>query len=138
MKNYIFAALVVVISTGCQGDDDDTVVDDEASYTWVPGELIPNEFGLENGTWSDHTISECIDKCSADENCTGFSVVKELGDAWNGGCEGDACAQTTECHAKGTYGSSALWTASDAEILVPEFDADSNDWVNDWGTVLKD
>jgi hypothetical protein len=109
----------------------------ESSYSWLTGKLIPNEFGLADGTWSDATIRECIAKCSAAGNCFGFSVEKKFGDAWEAGCSGTLCDEKTECHAKGDYGSSPLWLPTDAKIRVPAVDARSNAWITEWGTILK-
>lgn len=109
----------------------------EASYHWLSGKLIPNEFGLPGGTWSGSSLRECISKCSADRNCKGFSVEKKFGDAWAEGCEGALCDEETECHAKGDYGSSDLWLPNDVKIRVPSVDANSNNWIENWGTILK-
>lgn len=107
------------------------------AYEWVPARLIPNEFGLANGTWANASVRECISKCSADKSCSGFSVQKSFGEAWRDGCKSGLCDQKTECHAKGPYGSAALWSSGDSQIRVPKVDAKSNAWMADWGTVLK-
>ena len=109
----------------------------DGAYSWVPARLIPNEFGLPNGTWAQASMRDCINKCSADKSCSGFSVEKKFGDAWRAGCKDGLCDQKTECHAKGTYGAAALWTPTDAQIRVPKVDAQSNAWIAQWGTILK-
>jgi hypothetical protein len=139
MKRAWFILAIFIFITGCSKNDGGEINKSgtEDSYQWMPGKLIPNEFGLPDGTWSDSTIRECITKCSADKNCFGFSVEKKFGDAWEGGCEGTLCDEKTECHAKGDYGSSALWLPTDAKIRVPTVDSNSNAWITKWGTVLK-
>ena len=73
-KAWVILAISFFI-TGCgkdyNGENDKSRSED--SYQWMTGKLIPNEFGLPEGTWSDSTIHECITKCSADKNCFGFS-----------------------------------------------------------------
>jgi hypothetical protein len=109
----------------------------DGAYQWVPARLIPNEFGLPDGTWAQASVRECISKCSANKSCSGFSIEKKFGDAWRSGCQGGLCDQKTECHAKGPFGAGALWTPTDAQIRVPKVDAKSNAWIEQWGTVLK-
>lgn len=133
----ILAIFFVVTGCGKYYDAENTKSKSEASYLWMTGKLIPNEFGLPEGTWSDSTIRDCIAKCSADKNCFGFSVEKKFGDAWEDGCERSLCNEKTECHAKGDYGSSTLWLPTDAKIRVPTVDAKSNAWIAKWGTHLK-
>ena len=137
-KAWIVLAIFFVV-TGCVKNDpgENNKGGSEDSYQWMPGKLIPNEFGLPKGTWSDSTIRECIAKCSADKNCFGFSVEKKFGDAWESGCEGTLCDEITECHAKGDYGSNTFWLSTDAKIRVPTVDAKSNAWITKWGTFLK-
>lgn len=102
-KAWVILAIFFFIN-GCgkdyNGENDKSRSED--SYQWMTGKLIPNEFGLPEGTWSDSTVRECITRCSADKNCFGFSVEKKFGDAWEGGCEGTLCDKKTECHARGT------------------------------------
>lgn len=137
-RAWIFLAIFPVV-TGCGKDADGENPESgvSGSYRWLSGKLIPNEFGLPDGAWSDSTIRECISKCSADRHCAGFSVEKKFGDAWEAGCEGTLCEEKTECHAKGDYGSSAFWLPGDTSIRVPAVDAGSNAWIENWGTVLK-
>ena len=137
-KAWVILA-VFFFATGC-GKDYNCANDEsrsEDSYQWMTGKLIPNEFGLPEGTWSDSTIRACITKCSDDKKCFGFSVEKKFGDAWESGCGGTLCDEKTECHAKGDYGSSAFWLPTDAKIRVPTVDAKSNGWITKWGTILK-
>ena len=137
-KVWVVLAVFFVV-TGCARDykGANNKNGSEASYQWLTGKLIPNEFGLSEGTWSDSKIRECITKCSADKNCYGFSVEKKFGDAWEGGCNGTLCDEKTECHAKGDYVSSPLWLPTDTKIRVPAVDAKSNAWITNWGTILK-
>jgi len=109
----------------------------KVGYSWLPGKLIPNEFALADGTWSNSSIRECVSKCSAQKACSGFSVKKIYGDAWQSGCKGDICDQKTECHAKGPWGSGEYWLPNDQQIRVPKVDASSNAWIEMWGTILK-
>ena len=111
--------------------------DDQMPFRWMTGPLIPNEFALPEGTWANSSINECILKCTADPNCSGFSVEKKFGDGWEAGCKGGICDEKTECHAKGSFGSSPLWLPSDKIIRAPEFVPDSNTWIKDWGTLMK-
>ena len=86
--NKVWVVLAVFsVVTGCAKDykGANNKNGSEVSYQWLTGKLIPNEFGLPEGTWSDSTIRECITKCSADKNCFGFSVEKKFGEAWEGG-----------------------------------------------------
>jgi len=133
----ILVILSVVSICGKDGNAQSSMDSAEVSYHWIAGKLIPNEFGLPDGTWSSSTLRDCISKCSADENCVGFSVERKFGDAWEAGCKGALCDADTECHAKGDYGSSDLWLPNDAEIRVPGVDAKSNAWIENWGTILK-
>lgn len=139
MKTAWIILAIIFVVTGCSKDDngENNKTGIKDSYQWITGKLIPNEFGLPDGTWSDSTIRECLSKCSADMNCVGFSIEKKFGDAWETGCEGALCNEKTECHAKGDYASSALWLPTDAMIRVPTLDAKSNAWIENWGTVLK-
>ena len=50
----------------------------KVGYSWLPGKLIPNEFALADGTWSNSSIRECVSKCSAQKACSGFSVKKSM------------------------------------------------------------
>lgn len=104
---------------------------------WLPGQLIPNEFGLKDGTWSDQTVRQCADRCAADASCSGFSVEKAIGDAWAAGCKATSCEVKTECHAKGVRGNDSFWLPVDGDIRVPAVDPDSNAWIMGWGTLLK-
>lgn len=106
-------------------------------FQWFPGRLIPNEFGLKDGTWSGRTVLECIELCEADASCSGFSVEKVIGDAWAAGCKAQSCAIKTECHAKGVRADDSFWLPSDGDIRVPAVDAHSNAWIEGWGTILK-
>ena len=137
-KAWVVVALFLVV-TGCAKEygAGNSSSGSEASYQWPAGTLIPNEFALPEGTWSDATIRECIAKCSAATNCFSFSVAKEFGDAWEAGCKGSLCDEKTECHAKGDNGSSPLWLPTDSSIRVPAVDARSNTWITMWGTMLK-
>ena len=110
---------------------------EKSDYIWLPGKLIPNEFALADGTWSNSSIQECLSKCSAQKACSGFSVKKMYGDAWRSGCKGGICEQKIECHAKGTRSSSNYWLPNDQQIRVPKVDASSNAWIEGWGTILK-
>lgn len=134
----ILAVFLAASSWSKDGNAQDSGNSAEDSYHWLAGKLIPNEFGLPGGTWSGSSLRECISKCSADKNCRGFSVEKKFGDAWAAGCERALCDEETECHAKGDYGSSDLWLPNDAKIRVPSVDANSNTWIEDWGTILKE
>jgi hypothetical protein len=137
-KVWIILALFIFV-TGCSKNynEENNRSRSEDQYQWMSGTLIPNEFGLPGGTWPGATIRECITRCSADTNCFGFSVEKKFGDAWDTGCGGTLCDEKTECHAKGDYGSSALWLPTDSRIRVPAVDARSNAWITNWGTLLK-
>jgi hypothetical protein len=138
--NKVWMTLVVLSAVSICGEESNAQSDSdpaEVSYHWIAGKLIPNEFGLPDGTWSSSTLRDCIDKCSADENCVGFSVERKFGDAWAAGCTGALCDAPTECHAKGVYGSSDWWLPNDAAIRVPGVDANSNAWIENWGTLLK-
>ena len=130
--SIFFVALLISISARAQESATSDIV-----YQWVPERLIPNEFGLPDGTWAHTSIRDCISKCSADKLCSGFSIQKSFGDDWRGGCKNGLCDQKTECHAKGPYGSNALWTPADEQIRVATVDAKSNSWMTGWGTVLK-
>jgi hypothetical protein len=130
--SILCVALHIPISAAAQ-----VATGSDGVYQWVPERLIPNEFGLPNGTWANASIRDCIRKCSVDKLCSGFSIQKSFGDALRGGCKDGLCDQKTECHAKGPYGSSVLWTPTDAQIRVPKVDAKSNSWMTGWGTVLK-
>jgi hypothetical protein len=109
----------------------------KSDYIWLPGKLIPNEFALADGTWSNSSIRDCISKCSAQKACSGFSVKKMYGDAWRSGCKDGLCEQKIECHAKGPRSSSHYWLPNDQPIRVPKVDASSNAWIEGWGTILK-
>jgi hypothetical protein len=108
-----------------------------SGYVWLPGKLIPNEFALADGTWSKSSIHECISKCSAQKTCSGFSIKKIYGDAWQSGCKGGICEEKIECHAKGSRSSKDYWLPNDQQIRVPKVDASSNAWIEGWGTILK-
>ena len=109
----------------------------DSDYIWMSGKLIPNEFKLQEGTWSNSSIRECISKCSANKSCSGFSIQKVYGEALQSGCKDGICEQKTECHAKGTRRSSEFWLPNDKEIRVPKVDPNSNAWIEGWGTLLK-
>ena len=106
-------------------------------YSWLPGKLIPNEFGLAEGTWSSSSIRECMDRCSDNKTCSGFSIEAKFGDAWQGGCRDGLCDAKIECHAKGVRGSNEFWLPTDSKIRNPAVSASSNAWIKDWGTMLK-
>ena len=108
-----------------------------SGYVWLPGKLIPNEYALADGTWTNSSIRECLSQCSAQQACSGFSIKKIYGDAWQSGCKDGLCEQKTECHAKGLRSSSEYWLPNDQQIRVPKVDATSNAWIKDWGTILK-
>lgn len=109
----------------------------KVAYAWLPGKLIPNEFALADGTWSNSSVRECLSKCTAHKDCSGFSVKKIYGDAWQSGCKDGVCDQKTECHAKGPRSSGEYWLPNDQQIRVPKVDANSNAWIEGWGTILK-
>ena len=112
-------------------------VPEKNNYLWMSGKLIPNEFALADGTWSNTSIRECIYKCSNQKTCSGFSIKKIYGDAWQSGCKDGVCEQKTECHAKGSRSSNDYWLPNDQQIRVPKVDASSNAWIVGWGTILK-
>ena len=130
----IFFTLAFYVLTGIAQNQTAGV---KSSYLWLSGKLIPNEFALADGTWPNSSIRECISKCTAQKACSGFSVKKIYGDAWQSGCKDDLCEQKTECHAKGPRSSSDYWLPSDQQIRVPQVDASSNAWIEGWGTILK-
>ncbi|MEI6545747.1 MAG: hypothetical protein WCN85_01905 [Burkholderiales bacterium] len=132
MKRFVFILLFLF---SCAALAADTA--SQSGYQWVPGKLVPNEFALPDGTWSNATVRECVSRCTAQKACSGFSVEKKFGDAWQGGCQGSLCEQKTECHAKGSFGTSAMWSPADAIIHVTKVDAKSNAWIANWGTVIK-
>lgn len=80
-KITLLVALLTVV--GCV---DATTKPAGAAYAWKPAQIIPNEFGLLNGTWSNVSIRQCMSMCSADNSCSGFSIEKPFGDAWQAGC----------------------------------------------------
>ncbi len=130
----IFFTLAFYVLTGIAQNQTAGV---KSNYLWLSGKLIPNEFALVDGTWSNSSIRECISKCTAQKACSGFSVKKIYGDAWQSGCKDGLCEQKTECHAKGPRNSSDYWLPSDQQIRVPQVDASSNAWIEGWGTILK-
>jgi len=130
----IFFALALYAMTGMAQNQTAAA---KAGYVWLPGKLIPNEFALADGTWSNASIRECISQCSAQQACSGFSVKKIYGDAWQSGCKDGVCEQKTECHAKGPRSTSEYWLPNDPQIRVPKVDASSNAWIEGWGTILK-
>lgn len=109
----------------------------DSSYSWLPGKLIPNEFGLPDGTWSNSSIRECMSKCSDNKTCSGFSIEAKFGDAWQAGCQDGMCDAKIECHAKGVRDSNEYWLPTDTEIRNAAVSATSNAWIKDWGTILK-
>lgn len=135
--SFILAILLSLTSHGVEVIAQERTTAVEGSFLWVPGKLIPNEFALLNGTWSNSSIRECMNKCSVNKTCSGFSVQKAYGDAWQSGCKNGQCEEKTECHAKGPSRSSEFWLPTDRQIRVPKVDASSNAWINDWGTILK-
>ena len=108
-----------------------------AEFKWTSGVLIPNEYGLENGTWRDMSINECRKRCEADKSCQGFSIEAVYGDDWQNACADDLCDVKTECHAKTQYGGNAYWHPEDPAIHVPGVDPLSNQWIKQWGTLEK-
>lgn len=136
-KAIILAIFLTLIGNAitCVAQEKIAAVDD--SYIWMPGKLIPNEFALPDGTWSNCSILECISKCSANQSCSGFSIQKVYGDALKSGCKDEICERKTECHAKGTRRSSEFWLPNDTQIRVPNVNPISNDWIEGWGTLLK-
>ena len=80
----IFFTLAFYVLTGIAQNQTAGV---KSSYLWLSGKLIPNEFALADGTWSNSSIRECISKCTAQKACSGFSVKKIYGDAWQSGCK---------------------------------------------------
>ena len=119
--SILCVALHIPISAAAQ-----VAAGSDGVYQWVPERLIPNEFGLPNGTWANASIRDCISKCSADKLCSGFSIQKSFGDALRGGCKDGLCDQKTECHAKGPYGSSVLWTVGAKVCYLPAYSPDLN------------
>ncbi len=107
------------------------------AYLWMSGKLIPNEFALPDGTWKNASIRECMNQCSKQKACSGFSIKKIYGDAWQSGCKNGMCEEKTECHAKGLHNSNEYWLPNDQQIRVPKVNASSNAWIEGWGTVLK-
>jgi hypothetical protein len=142
LENILYKATVILaiftlalyVMTGMAQNQTTAVI---SGYVWLSGKLIPNEFALSDGTWSNYSILECISKCSAQQACSGFSVKKIYGDAWRTGCKDGVCEQKTECHAKGPRSSSDYWLPNDKQIRVPKVDASSNAWIEGWGTILK-
>ena len=126
--------LALYVMTGMAQNQTTAVI---SGYVWLSGKLIPNEFALSDGTWSNYSILECISKCSAQQACSGFSVKKIYGDAWRTGCKDGVCEQKTECHVKGPRSLSDYWLPNDKQIRVPKVDASSNAWIEGWGTILK-
>ena len=133
----ISVIFLTLIGNAIQSAAQEAVASVDGDYIWMPGKLIPNEFALLDGTWSNSSIQECISKCSANKSCSGFSVQKVYGDAMQSGCKDEICEQKTECHAKGTRRSSEFWSPNDKQIRVPKVNPNSNVWIDGWGTVLK-
>jgi len=133
----ILAIFLTLIGNAITSVAQEKVAVVDASYIWMPGKLIPNEFALPDGTWSNSSIRECISKCSANQSCSGFSIQKVYGEAFQSGCKDEICEQKTECHAKGTRQSSVFWLPNDTQIRVPNVNPNSNDWIEGWGTLLK-
>ena len=133
----ILAIFLTLIGNTITSAAQETVAAVDSDYIWMPGKLIPNEFALPEGTWSNSSIQECISKCSANKSCSGFSIQKVYGDAMQSGCKDEICKQKTECHAKGPRKSSEFWSPNDKQIRVPKVNPNSNAWIDSWGTVLK-
>ena len=133
----ILAIFLTVIGNAITSMAQNKVAAVDGSYIWMPGKLIPNEFALLEGTWSNSSIQECLSKCSANKSCSGFSIQKVYGDALQSGCKDEICEQKTECHAKGPRRSSEFWLPNDKQIRVPKVNPNSNVWIEGWGTVLK-
>ena len=133
----ILAIFLTLIGNAITSAAQEAVALVDGDYIWMPGKLIPNEFALLEGTWSNSSIQECISKCSANRSCSGFSIQKVYGDAMKSGCKDEICEQKTECHAKGTRRSSEFWSPNDKQIRVPKVNPNSNVWIDGWGTVLK-
>lgn len=129
--------LCILLAMFAAAQANDTLEASAEKFQWLPGRLIPNEFGLRDGTWSAQTVRECVARCAADASCSGFSVEKAIGDAWAAGCKAASCEVKTECHAKGIRAVDSFWLPSDGDIRVPAVDADSNAWIEGWGTLLK-
>ncbi|NCF51490.1 hypothetical protein GWP57_07770 [Gammaproteobacteria bacterium] len=106
-------------------------------FKWTAGVLIPNSFGMADGTWRDVSVSECVSRCAADQLCRGFSIEAIYGNDWHDGCKGGLCQVKTECHAKSDYGDAAYWRPDDKIIHVPSVDPSSNQWITQWGTLEK-
>jgi hypothetical protein len=136
-KSVILAAFFTFEFYAATGAAQNQATVTKGGYLWLTGKLIPNEYALADGTWSNSTIRECISKCSAQNACSGFSIKKIYGDAWQSACKGGLCEQKTECHAKGPRSSSEYWQSHDQQIRVPQVDASSNTWIEGWGTILK-
>ena len=139
MRHFLFSVVVLLVgmSHSTTSDAQDQKSAANASFSWAPGKLIPNEFGLRNGTWSNRSIRQCMSMCAADNTCSGFSVEKKFGDAWQAGCGNGICDQPTECHAKGPRSSADFWLPTDQAIRVPAVNPTSNAWISEWGTILK-
>ena len=135
--SVILAIFIILIGHAFTSVAHEQAAGENESYLWMPGKLIPNEFALLDGTWPKSSIRECINKCSENKTCSGFSIEKVYGDAWQSGCKGNLCEQKTECHAKGSRNTNELWLPSDKQIRVPKVDASSNSWIDGWGTILK-
>lgn len=132
---YVLGVMLLALSVAAAASE--TLQPSTDHFSWLPGQLIPNEFGLKVGTWSDQTVRQCAARCAADASCSGFSVEKVIGDAWATGCKADSCEVKTECHAKGARENESFWLPGDREIRVPAVDAHSNGWIAGWGTLLK-
>ena len=133
----ILAIFLILVGHAFTSLANEQATGESDSYLWLPGKLIPNEFALSDGTWPKSSIRECIKKCSENKFCSGFSIEKVYGDAWQSGCKGNVCEQKTECHAKGSRSANELWLPSDKQIRVPKVDPNSNAWIEGWGTILK-
>jgi hypothetical protein len=114
---------------GCTEKSDD--------FQWTPGVLIPNSFGMDNGTWRNVSVSDCVSRCAADQLCQGFSIEAIYGNDWRDGCASGLCDVKTECHAKTEYGAAPYWRPDDKSIHVPAVDPLSNQWIEQWGTLEK-
>ena len=77
----ILALFLTLIGMAVTSEAQEKVAAVDSDYIWMSGKLIPNEFKLQEGTWSNSSIRECISKCSANKSCSGFSIQKVYGEA---------------------------------------------------------
>lgn len=133
----ILAIFLTIIGNAITSMAQEKIAAVDGDYSWMSGKLIPNEYALLEGTWSNSSIRECISKCSAIKSCSGFSIQKIYGDGLQSGCKDEICEQKTECHAKGPRRSSEFWLPNDKQIRVPKVNPNNNAWIEGWGTILK-